>query len=277
MLSMERSYSEAIQLEHKTFLSLQGLARVARQIILEFVRRQEKAETEVYDYHVERHGIIRAELASQYWAGEPQNVHSEGGRRHLETFLQQFAGHLESGTPITTLQAVLPRIEDMLPTLTLKQRLPWLALYTLYNRIVPETDRAAGHQDVIRKYNDELAAPSLESLVVHLLLEMTPPWSLPVHRALYESYFDQRNQTKGFRVPSLFEAAFGLSLAERFRAAGDVEGAKAVLRMAAENAPLMQSLRTLSDNFNADETIDWGDIMLPHMVASGAERDAQPS
>jgi hypothetical protein len=274
MLSMERSYSEAIQLEHKTFLSLQGLARVARHIIMEFVRRQEKIETETYNYRFERHGVISVELAPEYWIGKSENVYAEGGRKHLEAFLQQFAGHLEAGTPITTLEAALPRMEEILPELNQKQRLPWLALYTLYNRIVPEENRSTSHKNVIHRYQAELEAPSLESLAAHLLLEVVPPWPLTEHRALYEGYFSQRNQTRGFRAPLLFESAFGLSLAERFRAEGDVESAKVILETAAQNAPLSQDLRRLADNSDAKNAIDWGDILLPQRAAGSRDSAA---
>jgi hypothetical protein len=263
MLSIERSFSESLRIDHRTLFTLEGLARLVRHIILEFVKRQPKVETEVYDYRLERHGIVQAEMSAEYWIGRPEALHPTKGRKHLEAFLGQFANYLQAKTPITSLRDVLPRIETLLPEITKKQRRPLIALYCLYNRIVPEAERATGYQDILRRYQDELAEPSVEALATHLLLSVTPAWSIEAHEKLYTRYFDQRNRSNGLRVPTLFEAGFGLMLAERLRVGDQFDAARKVLRTSAENAPGFVALQDLESTFDPASAIDWGKVLLP--------------
>lgn len=264
MLSIERSFSESVRIDHRALFTLEGLARLVRHIILEFVKRQPKVETELYDYRHERYGVIQAELAPEYWIGKPGALQADKGRRHLEAFLSQFEGHLQSGKTITSLQNVMPRIEQILPDATKKQRRPLIALYCLYNNIVPKPDRTAGYQEVIRHYQDELAEPCVEGLVTHLLLDMTPAWPVTKHQDIYRRYFDQRNRSSGFRAPALFEAGFGLALAERLRSSGQISAACEVINTVVDNAIGLAGLVAFESGFDTAAAIDWGAILLPH-------------
>jgi hypothetical protein len=118
-------------------------------------------ETEVYNYHSERHGLIQAPLAPQYWVGRSELLRSDSGRRWLEGFLQQLAGHVLSKTTMTELGAVSSRIEEMLPGLKPEQRTPMAALYCLYNRIVPTENRSPKFEETINHNRDVLASPSV--------------------------------------------------------------------------------------------------------------------
>jgi hypothetical protein len=48
--------------------------------------------------------------------------------------------------------------------LTRAQRRPFMALYCLYNQVVPPEIRAANFEETVRKYNEELAEPVVEAL-----------------------------------------------------------------------------------------------------------------
>ena len=136
LLTRELNLSETIRHDHRNFLTLQGLAYHARQIILAFVERQPKVETEVYDYSGERYGVMRAQLVPEYWIGRPEALSPTAGRTWLEGLLQQTAAHLLSNTPITDLKAVVLKIEAWAPTLPKPARIPFEALYVLYNKFV---------------------------------------------------------------------------------------------------------------------------------------------
>lgn len=263
MLSTDHSYRESMRLDHRTLLTLQGLANVVREVIFAFVKREPKVEKELYNYHLELFGVIQAELSPEYWVGRPESLGPKGGRKRLEGFLHQFAGHLYSKTPITTLSAVLPRIEELLPNCTKVQRRSLLALYFIYNRIVPEAEKAAGWKDVVQKYENVLLEPSVEALIAHLLFDAVPAWSIEDHHAVYREYFKQRNRSNGFRAPDVFEAGMGLALAERYRASGEIDAAKGVLSFAVDNAPSNLLLAQFVEGFTPTDTIDWGAILLP--------------
>jgi hypothetical protein len=270
LVDSDFSYSETIHSGHATYLTLEGLSRMARAVIQEFVARQPKVETEVYDYRLERYGIIQAPLAPQHWIGRPELLGPDSGRQWLEGFLQQFSGHLLSKTTITNLGAVSSRIEEMLPSVTPKQRTPMAALYCLYNKIVPAEDRSPKFEETINHHRDVLAFPSVESLVVHLLLGMVPSWSLDDHKALLDLYFGQRNQKFGFRAPELFEVGIILALAERYRTAGGSQEAKDLLSFATDNALNFPAISSIERQFDPEVPIDWG-VLIPGNTSKSAE------
>src|SRR5487761_42131 len=263
LLSADMAFSEVVRAAHMTLLTLEGLARVARHIILDFVRSELKVETEAYDYRLERHGIFQAQVAPEYWIGRPEALRPELGRIWLEGFLQQLSGCLQSNKPITDLGAVLVRIEAMMPDLDKAQRIPFLVLYYLYNCVIFAEGRAASFEVTVRKHQEDIAAPSIESLAVHLLLDMQLNWTIDQHRAEHDRYFEQRNQKNGFRVPSLFEAGFSLALAERYRSIGQAEEARALMSFAADNEPSHPALRVQESGFDPDQAIDWRKVLLP--------------
>ena len=154
LLSQDLNYSETILFDHTTFLTIQGLARVTRDIILEFVRRQPKNPSEVYDYSLERYGIVRAELAPQYWIGRPDNLAPDLGRRFLEGFLQQFSQFVLARIPVTDLSDLIPRIEETFPKLTDLQRRPYFALYYIYNKCFVDPGKLPEcFGDVLKRYD----------------------------------------------------------------------------------------------------------------------------
>ncbi len=270
LLDSDFSYSETIHSGHATYLTVEGLARVARTVILEFVTRQPKVETEVYDYRLERYGIIQAPLAPQYWIGRPELLRPDSGRQWLEGFLQQFAGHLLSKTKGTDLGAVSYRIEEMLPTLKTEQRTPMAALYCIYNQIGPTENRSPKFEETINHNRDVLESPSVESLVVHLILGIVPSWSLEDHKALLDLYFGQRNQKSGFRAPELFEAGIILVLAERYRTSGAFQEAMGLLSFAADNALNFPAVSSIERQFDPEVTIDWR-VLIPGNKSKTAE------
>ncbi len=78
-------YSEFCVIEDKKWLTLQGLSRLARHVIIEFVMKQKIIEKEPYNYSLERTNIFQVHLAPQYWIAVPD--FSEGaGVQKLEGF-----------------------------------------------------------------------------------------------------------------------------------------------------------------------------------------------
>lgn len=264
LLTSDFNLSESVRSGHATFLTFQGLARLAREVIWEFVNRRPKVDAEIYDYSLERHGVIQAQLAPEYWIGRPEGVTTDKGRMWFEGFLQQFAGHLQAAKPITDLSAVMVRIEKLLPQIDLRQRRPFISLYTIYNKIVPAGNKSANWEEVARRYNEDLTGPSSESLVTHHIMGMIPHWAVDQHRVAHDYYFDHRNSDKGFRVPTLFEAGISLELAERYRSSGDSDNARSLLKFAVDNFPSLAAIQNLERDFDPEKPIDSYGLLLPN-------------
>jgi hypothetical protein len=266
LLTSDLNFSESIRSSHATLLTFQGLARLARAVILEFVDQRPKVETEVYDYTLERHGVVEAQLAPEYWIGRPEGLIADKGRAWFEGFLQQFAAHLQTAKAITDLTLVMSRIEEMLPEIDLRSRRPLISLYCIYNKIVPAENKSTRSEALIQHYNDELTAPTSESLVTHHILGMTPHWSIDQHREVHDYYYDHRNGGKSFRAPALFEAGVSLELAERYRSSGDSENARSLLEFVADNFPFFNSLQHLERDFDPGKSIESYNLLKPYRI-----------
>lgn len=258
-------YSETVLHERVTFLTLQGLSRLMRNVIIEFVKSQPSLAHEEHNYVLERTGIIQLEMAPQYWVGNPDGDLISGGRRRLEGFLEQFAPCVlkEDGASITDLRPVFEPVAKLLPDAKKDLRLPYLALYVLFNGVVPEENRMPVPALIQRLIRQELYQPSTEALIVHTILNKVVSWPLEAHLQVLEKYFKQRGKPSGLRFPRLFEAAVSLDLAERFRLAGDMSHCRKLVALAVESNPGHQRLLQLEAEIDSDRSILGADILLP--------------
>lgn len=271
-LTMAPFPGETIRIDGRIYLTFRGIARLARHIIIEFVRRQTKVKTESYDYSEERAGTVQLEMAPQYWIGNADNVTAASGRRRLEGFLTQLIACIseEKDAAITDLREVLRKVETMLPTMSVGHRVPFLALYFLYDNVVPNDHKMPGANDVRDKYWSEIEEVSIEGLLTHSLLGLPVYWPVADHRRIHEDYFLQRATKAGLKMPRSMEAGISVALAERYRAAGDVEEAQALVKRAVENYPGHAALQSLEAGFRAAEKIDWWKVVFASTIGQSS-------
>jgi hypothetical protein len=265
MVTMGHSYSETVVDGRSTHLTLQGLTRLMRNIITEFVMRQTSIDREPYDYRLERSGIVQMRLAPQYWVGRAEGEIEKGGRDKLEGFLQQLESYVlkQPEAVITDMRPVLEKAVEFIPSIQKLLRLPYLALHFLFNCHVSENDSAPTPSAIKTLIEKELGEPSSESLIAHALSGQLVDWPLEVHRRTLDGYLRRRAATSGLRFPRAFEAAITLDLAERYRLGGDVDACKAMVALAVENYPGHAGLLMFEKNFQAECPISWRDFVIP--------------
>ena len=88
-------HGETFSVDGVTMLTFQGLTRLVRHVVTEFIRRQPKVSSESYDYKAERSGIIQVPLAPKYWIGRTGDLSVASGQRRLEGFLMQIAACIQ--------------------------------------------------------------------------------------------------------------------------------------------------------------------------------------
>lgn len=267
LLTLGVSHAETVSIDNKTWLTLQGLSRLARHVIVEFIHRQETVDVEKYDYRFERAGIIYAPLATQYWLGNAKNLTRESGHKKLEGFLEEYAAYIQNpqNAKLTDIREVLKASEKLLGSITKEERLPFIALYILFNALFKENERMPSFKTISEKYDDELSSESPESLILHLIFDEIPTWEISEHKSTLETYFKRREHKFGFRSPRILEAGMILSLAERYRTHGDFEQKKILLEKAVESYPESENLKSFEEKYllEDDYPIDWKSILVP--------------
>jgi len=247
---------ETITVNGETMLSLQGITRLARHVITQYITRQPKTETEEYDYRPERWGIVTVQLASQHWVGRVDNLTEDSGRKRLEGFLSQLGACLSGhDDPLTDLRDVLGWAEQRLQNMNRSQRRPFLALYVVYNLLVLYDAAMDRLTSVTQTHWRELNDQSAETMISYLLLGAVPEWTIEEHQAVHDAYLQALGRRNCLKMPKNLTAGLSLALAERYRAGGDPDRAKSLITIAVENYPGHQPLRHLEQSFDPDQAI----------------------
>jgi len=267
-------YGETVLHERKAYLTLQGLSRLMRNVIIEFVASQPSLDREPYPrYYLERTNIIQLRMAPQYWVGNVGEDLLSAGRSKLEGFLEQLVPCQlgEDGAVLTDLRPVLSAVADVVLGAKRDQRLPYLALHAFFNMVVPVEQKAPVSEGVEKLIQQDLSQPSPEALLVHTVAGKVPGWTLEVHDQTIKSYFKRRGSPSGLRFPRFYEAAVTLDLAERYRIEGDMLNCRRLVALAVESHPGHQRLVELEASIDLDTPIRGADVLLPR---SEPENDA---
>lgn len=265
MVTIGHNYTETAIDGRSTHLTLQGLARLMRSIIIEFVMRQPSVGSEPYDYHLERSGIMQVRLAPGFWVGRTEGDIEIAGRDKLEGFLQQLESCLlkQPDSVVTDMRSVLEKAIEFVPNTKKPLRLPYLALHVLFNYYTSEKDSVPIPSAINALIKNELGEPGSESLIAHTLSSQVMDCSLEVHAQTLQDYFRRRGAANSLRFPRTFEAAITLDLAERYRLLGDIDACKTIVALAVENNPGHSSLLEFDKNFQMETPINWRNVMLP--------------
>jgi len=275
-LTLPHGHSEVSYVNRQPTLTFQGLARLTRHVIRSFVHRGPKLEQEIYDYSLERSGVVVMQLAPQYWVGHPLSSPKES-RRRLEGFLQQLAA-VESRTAdaqFTDLRPVLADIERTVAQSSTRDRHAMAALHILFNINVAEECRSPNCETVheaLQQYLDTLSAEAL--VLLCYAIDPAALWDLQVHRRGHDDFFKKRSKPSGLQVPRLFEAAISITLAERYRSVGEIEQSRALLSFAVSNYPGHTGLLAAESSFTGNEVLTWREILIPRAVDAPLD-DAQ--
>ncbi len=141
-LTLPHGHAEVSYVDRQPTLTFQGLARLTRHVIRSFIDQSTELDREIYDYRLERAGVVEMPLAPEYWVANPLGSASES-RKRLEGFIVQLAAieTRSEGAQLTDLRPVLLEIERLIPQAS-KNDLPAMAaLHILFNINVPEECR----------------------------------------------------------------------------------------------------------------------------------------
>ncbi|MDE2782265.1 MAG: hypothetical protein OXK77_04855 [Gemmatimonadota bacterium] len=216
--------------------------------------------------------MIQVELAPKYWIHQPGDFSAKAGRRRLFAFCNQIATAMRTNSPleIIDMREMLVLARNRLDRMKSDDRLPFIALYCLFNLVVPADDRIDDNSDIVRSYRKNLDLPTIEAMLLALFTRSVPQWDLGDHESALHDYLDGRGRDRGIRMDNLLEAGLTLELAERYRGRGDTEKANGLIHLALENHPGNQGLMRLEREFDPAEQIQWEAVMgLPNHLRSG--------
>lgn len=264
-LTSPRNFREQVELlDRRTALTFQGLLRVVRAVILEYVRRQPQLDSEPCDYQRDIPNIVWGRLAPTAWV-RPDAVASTNGKDWFEAFLEMYDQDVLDRSPgsMVPLRPCLDRAVSLMPGMNSENRRSYAALAYAARLTLPESFWLTNCDEQLKLWEELVfAAPDPRAMMVHTLVGQTPSWPIDGHAKALQEHLRLRSKRSGFRFPRRLDAALVLELAERYRAAGDWARAGECLAIAADNFPEYAQLRTLSASAIPETPIRWRLVLL---------------
>lgn len=270
-LTIPVEYHETCRVEQKTWFTLQGLSRLTRHIISEFVMKQSTVAKEPYDYSGELTNVMNLSFSDfdpHFWIWQKDFSRGSGVIR-LEGFLSQLANCLAKvpNSSITNLSDLFTELQTRFDSLGNEDKLAYLALYVIYNSYTNEPHLLKGSKEFIYKHQKLLLNPSPSAMIINYLFQKTPTWSVSEHYDCLTKYFKERENKLRFQCPQIFESGMILQLAERYRSSGDLAMVVGLIEMAVENHPNHTALRQFEIDFkNEPQLIDGTKILFQQKV-----------
>ena len=104
-----------------------------------------------------------------------------------------------------------------------------------------------------------------------------PGWPVSEWRRVFDRYIAERGRKRRLLLPRVFEAGIALELAERYRVAGDMAGAREMLSRATEYHPGHKPLRDIEEGFDAERSINWFECIFPNAPNRDGRNESEMS
>ncbi|EGH70679.1 hypothetical protein [Pseudomonas syringae] len=259
------SHVETYEDDGKLTFTFEGLFRLVRAVIIEYVRKAEKVDHQPCEYEWDNPSLLRIQIDPKHWLYNPDSFDSKTPRRHLEGLVRLIDQCLVD-FPDRKLHhptLVIEKGFKLMPQMAKEMKIAFLGLAYL-------SDYFLGTESTRREFSSVeinlLNQPSVDSLIAQALMGRDASWTIADHQAQLNLYYKRRHTKNGINAPRNVEACMGLALAERCRLGGDTSGAVMALSAAAEDFPQLKQLRQVKDEFDPNTPIAWISVIYPRLA-----------
>jgi hypothetical protein len=263
------SHGETYEDADKLTFTFQGLFRLVRAVIIEYVRKADKVEHEPYHYEWDNPHLLRIKLDPSAWLYDPEGLSAQTPRRYLEGLVRLLDQCLDE-FPNRKLRHPTPVIDKgsrLQAQMSAPMRVSFLAFAYLANYFL---QTAPNRREFTKPEVDLLNQPSVDSLIAQALMGSDTGWTPSEHQGQFDQYYKKRHTNVGIKVPPNVEACMALALAERYRLSGDTTEASAAVGAAARDFPQLKQLRSMEQDFDPSAPIDWLSTIYPKLAVPRA-------
>lgn len=256
------SHRESYEDFGKVTFTFQGLFRLVRSVMIEFVKRSEKVEHEPCLHDYDDPSLIRARFDSSGMVYNLDQLSSNNCKAYFACLVVQLDKCLREYPEykMYSLRHIVDAGFKLKPQMSRDDSVAFLAFSYL---CASYQYQACGDLVFSESECKLLNSPGVISLVAQVLIESDTEWSVDDHKRILNEYYARRFKSSGIKVPPHVEACLGLSLAERYRADGKYEEALNQLQSVADEFPINKELRALLADFSHDHRIAWLDVVYP--------------
>jgi len=246
---------DTARIEELNVLSLEGLNRLCRHVIRNYVRRATPGVDRSFNWRSVLPGVVRVPLSPVMWLPGYDLFDAAAGSRLFSAVVELFTE--SAGTPkptVVDMRTPLRRIEALLAGESkVERRRPLIAAYMLWHRLVVPDLKLLNHEAILDKFHTDLEGPHIETLVLSVLFNVTHTWSRADLFALAGRRLEQLRQRKTpLELPARFDSAIQLVVADAHWTDGDRQQARSAIAVAVELDPGNAALIELERAAKAD-------------------------
>ncbi|WP_158171279.1 hypothetical protein [Rhodococcus sp. JT-3] len=224
----------------RRILTLAGLWRLVRHVVKRFVADAPKTEPEPWDYRKALPGIVRMQLAPQYWVWQSDGFDAQTAEMRLngvaEAFIAWGAGHSDEGIDLT---GVIGKVEKLVPSMPDgAAKAAMVAIYALWHDWTDPKDHSPGAMNFLDTHADYLEAPSPIAFTVGVLSNRgIPEWTVDEWAELATARRTARTKGKETPLPTSIDVLLQLTTADELETAGRHDEAVGFAANAVEECP----------------------------------------
>lgn len=230
----------AFEPRFRRILTIAGLWRLVRHVVRGFVAQAPQVAAEPWDYRSALPGILRMQLASQFWVSQSEGFDADTAEMWFngvaEAFISWYSGQSKEGIDPTGVVAKIERRVPVLADGTAKTTM--VALHALWHAWTdPELTRPDA-KAFLDAYGHCLDDPSPVVFSVAVLSDRAfPDWTTQQWTELAQQRRADRLTGKEAPLPTAVDVLLQLEVADRLEAAGLHEQAIEFAANAVEECP----------------------------------------
>ncbi|MDD1686169.1 hypothetical protein [Methanoregula sp.] len=204
--------------DNSPYFTYSGLIRLTHHVINNYISEQEYLESENFDYRSELPGILIMKMAPEYWIWRTEGFQKFEVSGRLSGFFSQYINSIYNQKPMTNCSDLMELYETMISQAEMRNRIPMVIHYCLYNLRLPEDKRTKLFAQLCkqREILDCLKICKIENLIFTILTGQEWPWNIDDCVSEYRRYQKKKYENSSLVLPQLLEILLLVKIANNF-------------------------------------------------------------
>jgi hypothetical protein len=207
---------DVVRLSNEPYFSVSGLVRIVQHVIKNYVKNNEKVDSEKFNWRQELPGIMKMEMAPQYWIWKHEGLQANHATNKLSGFLSQLETVISGSEPITDIRELLVKYENLIGQSSNQFKIQILTTYVLYNAFVSEEHKCKNYSSVLDKNKALFDICTIETMLAWLLMGQLWPWVAEECAECWSKYQSTCYQKASIKVPPIMSVGIICEIASLY-------------------------------------------------------------
>jgi hypothetical protein len=209
--------------ENEPYFTLNGVIRLTSHVIAQTINRLPEVAEEDFDWRSSLPGIVRMNVAAEYWMGKTDSFSAGQSVQWLSGFLDCVEETLFNNKGILDVRPLLEKLEIEIPKAKTDQKRTMLTLYDLICSIAPDEAIPPAKYEFLKAHHSVFSDCSIEAMLISALKKMPWNWSAKVCSDKFDQYKVTRLKKGRLRIPKRLQLGIAIEVANRHLAEGNFE------------------------------------------------------